>query len=91
MTLEIIIKCSSCFICRKKTSNDENSMGRVHIKWAISQDQTEKLYSELGVENISDESSDSCYALELTPAVFVNKDKPVAPGVSTEAKHTFFN
>lgn len=66
-------------------------MGRVHIKWAISQDQTEKLYSELGVENISDESSDSCYALELTPAVFVNKDKPVAPGVSTEAKHTFFN
>jgi hypothetical protein len=51
-------------------------MGRVHIKWAISQDQTEKLYSELGVENISDESSDSCYALELTPAVFVNKDKP---------------
>lgn len=66
-------------------------MGRVHIKWAISQDQTERLYSELGVENISDESSDSCYALELTPAVIVNKDKPVAPCVSTEAKHTFFN
>ncbi|XP_052102634.1 S-phase kinase-associated protein 2-like [Mytilus californianus] len=63
---------------RKKKLTDEND-GRVHIKWAVSQDQTERLYSELGVENISDESSDSCYALELTPAVTVNKDKPVAP------------
>ena len=48
----------------------------------MSQDQTKRLYNELGVETISDESSDSCYALELTPAVAVNKDKPVPPGVS---------